>query len=169
VIRRGFTLIETMVSLAIVGFLASVAIPGFQNLLYQSKRTERAINVENFGRAVIDYMGAHEGRLPANWDFGAFRIAWALPNPAMNPVPAARAFDANAPIWSELSFQPDGRVRYSYELVGEQGPGYTWFIVYAYGDLDGDHIIDQYYQSWTSMNGSDWVTTRSPDDHNGPY
>ena len=44
--RRGFTLIELMITVAIVGILASMAIAGFKQYQYRSKRTEAMTNLE---------------------------------------------------------------------------------------------------------------------------
>jgi type IV pilus assembly protein PilA len=53
---RGFTLIELMIVVAIVGILATIAIPAYQDYLVRSKVSELAATVAQCKTAVTEYL-----------------------------------------------------------------------------------------------------------------
>jgi len=63
--NHGFTLIELMFVIAIIGILASIAIPDYQNYIKRAKISEAFILATVLTKTIGDYYSYH-GRLPKN-------------------------------------------------------------------------------------------------------
>jgi len=69
--KKGFTLIELMIVVAIIGILAAIAIPNFLRFQAKSKQSEAKTNLGGIFTAQTSYMAE-------NNNFGTFtQIAWA--------------------------------------------------------------------------------------------
>ncbi len=128
-VHRGFTLIELMIVVAIIGLLATVALPQFQNMMLRSKQIEREAMINSLIRVVNDYALSHGGQLPGGTPVDLPR------NPNFAPDGSKRPFDMTVGHWADLGWVPDGQVRYRYS-VESLGP--SKLVITAEADLNNN-------------------------------
>jgi len=76
--RGGFTLVELMIVVAIIGVISSIAIPSMQDSARRARRSEAFLNLKGIYTAQKIYF-TEEGRYGSTFDQIGFEIAGATP------------------------------------------------------------------------------------------
>jgi type IV pilus assembly protein PilA len=142
--KRGFTLVELMIVVAIIGILATLAIYGVKTYMTNSKTGEAKANLGRLGK---DAVAAYEKENMDATILGAgsavaavHRLCPDAAAPVPAAVPAAQKTQPdpaswNAAGWSCLKFAVNSPVYYQYNYDQVSA---TQFNATATGDLDGD-------------------------------
>ena len=62
--QRGFTLVELLVVITIIGILLALLFPVFQTVLEAANETRCQTNLDQLGKAILTYCQMHNGFLP---------------------------------------------------------------------------------------------------------
>ena len=125
-----------MITVAIIGILAAIALPRYEHFLLRAKRTELAMN--------LDAIRSNEVGYHAEWD--VYTSCPLTPD----DVPGRKAVSFPATIqtnltWNQLGWTPDGKVfgQYGVDASDEAGQDAT-FEANCYSDIDGDGNLSNY-------------------------
>jgi type IV pilus assembly protein PilA len=168
-VHAGFTLIELMIVVAIVGILAVIAVVGYRKIVLTAKVTEAKNVVSGVRIAQESYKverGVYANIGPAlcpkaNSGTGQFKTGW---DPTCG----------GGPTWAALPVHIDGPVQFGYATIAQVGsaaaPGSVgqptpfvtipatvgtnpWYYVTASADLDGTGGL------FTEVVGTSWQNT----------
>ena len=158
-LEKGFTLIELMIVVAIIGILATVAIPAFMDYMKRSKKTEASLQLNKIGKnskrvysETSSYVVGTAAELPTKPGAGG---CCGGPN---NHCAAQPVDFANDLIWKQLDFQIDEPTLFYYDYTGTA----TGFTAKATGDLDCDGVEIVYTLTGTALNGNPAVSLTEP-------
>lgn len=132
--KRGFTLIELMITVALIGVLAVLAVPNFIRYQARSRRSEAMTNVAAIAKAQKSYQAERNSYIDT---------ANSYPGGGLGT--AKRPWDAASQMAFEaLGWEPEGQVFYDYAAyTSDTAPGCNTcelcFTAVAYGDVDGNN------------------------------
>ena len=133
--RAGFTLVEVLIVVALVGVLASVAIPGFVTYQARTRRSEAFANLGALAQSETAFYTVK------GFYYGT-GLSWPDPVPFGGLGATRMTWDAaSEAAFSELGWAPEGQVYYTYETNTPEvaGSGCTCNVCFsatAFGDVD---------------------------------
>jgi prepilin-type N-terminal cleavage/methylation domain-containing protein len=170
----GFTLVELMIVVAIIGLLAAIALPAFSRYVRKSRTVEAAAQLNRLWLGSVSYYQADHMQQVAS---GAVSLPRQFPGPTSEAI-AGGAIDCcgqvgdkcpagdlgfEGPVWLALSFSLSEPFNYmpSYQSAGV-GPAAT-FTARSVGNLDCDAVRSSFTRRGGISPGGDVLGGGAPE------
>jgi type IV pilus assembly protein PilA len=161
--KEGFTLIELMIVVAIIGILAAIAIPAFINYVKRSKTSEAGANLKSlFQGAAVYYESENwgQGMVTAGGTAAAStHCTIADANQSTTPSDAKQVInwqaETDAAGFTALNFAPADPLYFDYNVTeaddtsncANAAGDTTIYTFSAFGDLDADGTLSTFQLS----------------------
>ena len=166
--KRGFTLIELMIVVAILGILAAVAIPAFINYIRRAKTSEATLSIDRMSEGAVTYFDSEHAKrnvmdpmsnctpesntwIPSDGPSGENKY---------NVQKTMGQFQTDA-VFQAMDFGMTDNHYYAYQFVGcgtQPCTSPSTVSCQAAGDLDGDGTDSFFERAGTAASTTDgWI------------
>ena len=165
-VERGFTLIELMIAVAIIGILAAIAYPVYKNYTLKAKESEAKINLGSIYDMSLMWSSENDGYpvVPPSLStvpLGA-RVSWKMDTDGQKKL-AAMGFTPSAPTYYSYQIAPmsgaGAQISPDVPFQGLSFKRHTEVVIAAAGDLDANSKNSEWVYATTAPGST---TTTDP-------